>query len=444
MTIQANAQVAAITDSEESRRPRLLLSAFACNPYRGSEPGVGWNRAISAVESCDTWVLCVEESHGPAIRRYLAEHGPIADLHFIPIERNFVASIASRIPGLYYLSYRIWQWQAYQVAIKLHQQVHFDLIHQATFCGYREPGYLWRLSSHASGSGRRPAFVWGPLGGTQNFPMSMLSAVGKIGAAREALRTMLNRLSLRFGFRVRQAIRAADVVLAANTTVKRDLDKAFGCDVGLLLETGVNRTVPTKQKDGENSLRVLWSGVVEPWKAAQLLVRAVALLPDAMSVQVRVVGDGSERRRCQRLAKKLGVDQRIQWLGEMEYNQALQQYAWANVFTFTSMRDTSGNVMLEALDAGLPVIAVDHQGAHDIITDQCGIKVPVESPQQCAQGIADAMRRLAEDPQLRDALSQGALARADQYCWSKQRKRMEEIYQDVLRTRSMRSKCAQS
>lgn len=433
MTNQASPQLAAITDTEKSRRPRLLLAAFACNPYEGSEPGVGWNRAISAAQTCDTWVLCAEVPHGPAIRRYLAEHGSITALNFIPIRRNIVASIARRIPGLFYLSYRIWQWQAYQVAIKLHRELHFDVIHQATFCGYREPGYLWRLSDHPSDSGHRPAFVWGPLGGTQNFPMSMLSAVGKIGAAREVLRTLLNRLTLRFGSRIRQAMRAADAILAANTTIKRDLDMAFGCDAGLLLETGLNRTVPSKPKDCANSLRVLWSGAVEPWKAAQLLVHAAALLPASMPLQIRIVGDGSQRSQCEQLAKRLGVDQKIQWLGRMEYTQALEQYAWADVFVFTSMRDTSGNVMLEALDAALPVIAVDHQGAHDIITEQCGIKVPVESPQQCAQGIADALLRLAHSPQLRQELSRGALARAEQYSWSRQSKRMHEVYQDAMR-----------
>ena len=60
----------------------MLLLAYACSPYRGSEPGVGWNRAVQTARHYDTWVLCEEHEFAADIRRYLDANGPIDGLHF--------------------------------------------------------------------------------------------------------------------------------------------------------------------------------------------------------------------------------------------------------------------------------------------------------------------------------------------------------------------------
>src|SRR5436190_9673741 len=147
------------------RRPRVLLLAYACSPERGSEPGVGWNRALEAARYCDTWVLCEERSSAPPIRAYLEKHGPIPGLRFEFVLKPTWMRWLGHLPGLAYLGYNLWHQSAFQVARRLHARVGFDLVHQVTFCGYREPSYLWQLGV---------PFVWGPVGGTQNYPWRFL------------------------------------------------------------------------------------------------------------------------------------------------------------------------------------------------------------------------------------------------------------------------------
>ena len=86
---------------------------------------------------------------------------------------------------------------------------------------------------------------------------------------------------------------------------------------------------------------------------------------------------------------------------------------WADVFAFTSLRDTSGNVVLEALAAGVPVICLDHQGVHDIVTDQCGVKLPVTTPDDVIACMSESLRRLAQDTAARERLSRGASERRE-------------------------------
>ena len=148
----------------QRRRPRLLMSAYACRPDQGSEPGVGWNRALQAAREFDTWVITEDATSGTAIRRYLREHGTIPGLEFVYIPKSpWVNRLRSRL-GLFYVPLALLRWwhlDAYRVARRLHAELRFDLVQQVNFQTFREPGYLWKLGI---------PFIWGPWGGVQNFP----------------------------------------------------------------------------------------------------------------------------------------------------------------------------------------------------------------------------------------------------------------------------------
>ena len=120
----------------------------------------------------------------------------------------------------------------FDAARKLHALHRFDLTHQVTMCGFREPGYLWKLEI---------PFVWGPVGGTQNFPWRFLRQAALRGAIRETYRNLLNVVQLYLSPRLRAVARTAAVTLAANSTNKRDLAKALGISPVLMLEAGVTR-----------------------------------------------------------------------------------------------------------------------------------------------------------------------------------------------------------
>jgi glycosyltransferase involved in cell wall biosynthesis len=412
---------------DEGRRPRLLMLAAACCPGRGSEPGVGWHRAVQAARYCDTWVLCPENENSQVLRRHLATHGDIPGLNFSFVPRGPVLNFLSRVPGLYYTSYNLWHRRAYRVARQLHAEVGFDLVHQVTLCGYREPGYLWRLGV---------PFVWGPVGGTQNYPWRFLGQAGWLGGLREALRSVANRVQLRFSPRVRRAAREAAALLAANSTVQRDFARAHGRTPELLLETGLPQVAEAPREPRPGPLRLLWSGELCPWKALSLLIEALARLPGDVAWELNILGRGPLQGRWQRLAARRQVADRIRWLGWLPHAEALRQYDWADLFVFTSLRDTSGNVVLEALASGVPVVCLDHQGVRDMVTPACGVKIPVTRPGEVIDRLAAALTGLARDPAARAALAAGALERAREYHWDRQGERMAELYQRVLDGRS--------
>jgi glycosyltransferase involved in cell wall biosynthesis len=392
---------------------------------RGSEAGAGWQRAIHSAKNFDTWVICEEREFAGEISRHLETHGPIPGLTFIYVPMNRREWSLGQIHDfVWYVALRRWHRRAYSVARRLHQQIGFDLVHQVTFCGYREPSDLWKLDA---------PLVWGPIGGTQDYPWRFLASAGLRGAIAESCRSVANRLQLRLSWRVRRASRKAAIVMAANSTNQRLFARVHAAVMPILPDVGISRLAdgqPNRRHDGP--IRLLWSGVLRHCKALHLLISALARLPTDVPYELRVLGDGRLKERWQRLAEQKGVAQHVAWMGWLPHQEAVAQYAWADAFVFSSLRDTTGTVVVEALGAGLPVICLDHQGVHDIVTDQCGLKIPVTTPREVIAGLADAIVRLARDPAERERLGRGAIERARDYLWSRQEEPLANVYRRVL------------
>jgi glycosyltransferase involved in cell wall biosynthesis len=93
-------------------------------------------------------------------------------------------------------------------------------------------------------------------------------------------------------------------------------------------------------------------------------------------------------------------------------------YARAGVFLFTSLQDTNGTVLLEAMAHGLPVVSLDHHGAAAILSPEWGVKVPISTPAKTIDDMATALAEMADDPERRRRLGLAARRRVEQrYTW---------------------------
>ena len=99
-----------------------------------------------------------------------------------------------------------------------------------------------------------------------------------------------------------------------------------------------------------------------------------------------------------KLAGELGVADRITFAGSVPHVEVARFYAAADVFAFPSLKEAGGNVVLEAMSHGLPVIVVDHGGPATTVTPDCGYKLPPTSVEAVVAGIAEAIKALAASP----------------------------------------------
>ncbi len=218
----------------------------------------------------------------------------------------------------------------------------------------------------------------------------------------------------------------------------RDL---FGIHVPKQLETGLAEipNASPRNRDTSEPLRILWAGRLRTWKGLPLLLRALHRLPPDVDFRLRVVGRGNRALSWQRLAERLGLSNRIEWIGWPAYQASLAHYAWADVFVFTSLRDTSGTGLLESLAFGLPIIGLDHQGAREIMTDACALRVPVQGVEMTIGAISEGIVRLSRDPRLLNEFSAAARARAMQFGWNELGGQMRRMYWQTIQATSANS-----
>lgn len=146
----------------------------------------------------------------------------------------------------------------------------------------------------------------------------------------------------------------------------------------------------TNHEDGD-STTLLYVGSLIPEKGVQYLVRALESLPD--EYRLRVVGDGPERERLTELASKLGVDDRVEFTGNVPHDQVQGEYARADVFVHPGVwPEPFGRTLLEAMRSELPVVTTDVGGPTDIVPDD-DLRCPPRSPEALAATIETAAER---------------------------------------------------
>ena len=127
-----------------------------------------------------------------------------------------------------------------------------------------------------------------------------------------------------------------------------------------------------------------------------------------------------------------GLEDKVQFLGPVPYDQMPDLFRCADAFLFTSLRDSFGSVVLEAMSHALPVITFDHQGVGVFVPEAAGIKVPMTTPEQVIDGLAQAIEKTARCVACRLLMGSAALEQARQETWTEASDRLNILYEEVI------------
>ncbi len=144
------------------------------------------------------------------------------------------------------------------------------------------------------------------------------------------------------------------------------------------------------------------------------------------------MGDGPCRGKWQHLAEKSGINSSCTWHGSVPRDEAIRIVHQSHIFVITSLKDLTSSVLLEALSQGVPVLCPDHCGFTNVVTDNCGIKVPVIAPAQIESDLATAIVKLWSDEKERRRLAHGALERMQAFSWERKATQINAVYNRVV------------
>jgi len=409
------------------RRLKVLMSAYACEPNKGSEPGVGWNWARQMSRWHEVWVLTRANNRENIEKASLA--GEQRHVHWVyydlPRWVRFWKKGSRGIQGYYYL----WQLAAWRVGARLHREIGFDLFHHVTFGKYWVPNCLGFLPIRT---------ILGPLGGGESTPAALVGTFSRRGCWFERKRNLMRRWA---GLDpvLRATLRRAGIAVATTEESKKTIEALGASRVVVEAQCGVTdeeldffARFPIR---AEPPFRLISIGRLLHWKGFHLGLEAFARFNRACpESEYWVVSSGPEAGALKQLAADLRIAHRVTFWGRLpELADVYGKLAQADVLVHPALHEAFGNVCLEALAAGRPVICLDAGGPSLQVTDQCGFKAPVVSREQALGSMADAMLLLYRNPDLRLRMGVAARERArTQFHWDHKAERMNALYEAAM------------
>jgi hypothetical protein len=378
---------------------KILIAAAACHPTSGSEAYVGWQAVSQLRRDHDLWVLtsgwCRE-----GIESFLEKNPDWRNVQFFYVDKALPDHPNRLVARMFsWIRYRRWCLLAAKVGERLAAEVKFDLAQHVTMA-------TWRTGSPLSGIGI--PWIWGPIGGGENFPATMLPVLSPVAIVFEIVRG-LNTMIAKRSPSVRSAAGSAALVLPNNPETEslvvslgvpkemiRRLCQSFL--PGERLERLKRKGSITPRECGE--LRCLAGGNLEGRKGVAIALHAlVQLKNEGIPFRYTYLGRGPELAHLKALAGRLGIAERVNFVDSLsgdEYIQALQS---SHVYLLPSLREGVPVTQMEAMAAGCVPVVADCGGAGPMASSAGSKPVKVSTPAAMAQHIGDNLRSIWENPE---------------------------------------------
>ena len=392
---------------------RVLLSAYACEPNKGSEPGVGWNWAIELSKLGHEVHVITRANNEEGITAALRETS-YDNLYFNYYDVPKWLSCWKKGGRGVRLYYFLWQIGIYAIARALVKKYSFDVVHHVTFVSVRQPSFLGMLGV---------PFIFGPVAGGERAPMRLRRSFPIKGKFTDSLRDIVNTW-VRFSPLMRLTFRSAQRIYVTSEQTRQLLPKKFhkktfvklaiASDSPSQLERMATNRIPPPV--------ILYVGQLLYLKGVHLALRSFALLIERLpESKLTILGNGPDKLWLKDLSVELGIEHAVEWLEWMPRNELDGVYQRHDLFLFPSLRDSGGMVVLEAMSNGLPVVCLDLGGPGVTVDDTCGYKVVTKGLAESAvvEDLGGAMIGIFESSKLLHRLVDGALKKNSEASWSK-------------------------
>jgi glycosyltransferase involved in cell wall biosynthesis len=308
--------------------------------------------------------------------------------------------------------YICWQFLALSRARAIIRSAEFDvsLVWHLTFGVCRFPTLLPLLPVRS---------LIGPLGGAETMPIRFLAHVGARGIALECLRWLGNQMSRINPLEVLVYRRAGSVLFKTRETARHYSVLTRRGRIQFEIGTRANQA-PAADVPRER-LTFLFVGRLLYWKGIRFLCAAFAeAVRQGLAADLHFIGDGPERRYIEAFRARSSFAAHIVVAGSVPHAVARARIREADLLTFPSLRDSSGNVIIEAIQAGTPILALDLGGPGELLQKYSGL-IPARhrSYDQAVTDVADRMLRFEQSSDFRRELRSEVLKLQEELSFEK-------------------------
>lgn len=431
----------------------IFIIAFACEPNRTSEPGVGWNIVGELAKRHELTVL-TRCNNREDIEAYIAANPATSHckIHWEYYDlAEWFHRLKKKMPCGIQLYQELWQRGAakkYSAEFKK-----YDIVHHLTF------GSIFFTPWAAKYTDK---LVWGPIGGASG---AMENAFLKNESLKSRVSEMFYRFVAWYSFhpapwavRLRKKCRA---VLFRTSELASAVKLEPGQITAVIPETAYAGEIKPRQYNAErHPLKIMSVGRLIPLKGVKYTIQAFARFVESGGEgELHIYGDGPLRSELESLArekcgfnaetrshrenpassvslclcvKNLKGNGTITFHGNVPNSEILAALDSADVLVHSSFREGGSWTILEAMAHGVPVVCQDRAGMKDMVAADCGTKIDAATPEGLVKGLADAIAQYCYNPPTIQGQGNTGQERVkDKYSWVTCAERVERIFLNI-------------
>ncbi len=410
---------------------RVLLSAYQCGPGMGSVSQIGWEwyRRLSAL--CQVTLL-THVRNRPALE---AAGVPLDDSSVRFIDTEWFAGPLYRFASRCFprsehplflissLDFYVYDWVAVRQCRQWRNQGQtWDIVHAVTPVSPLAATRLYTLGA---------PLALGPWNGALPSPANFPEIMRAESKWLYPIRNLGRLIDWVLG-----STRNAALILTATQATVAGIPARYRNKCRNLLENGVDLNIfspapwPPAPTDLE-PLQIAYVGRLLPFKGLGMLLEAVKALD--FPYQLTIVGEGPERGALEAQTQACGLTERVRFTGNLPLNQVSEVMRQCHVFCLPSVRESGGAVLLEAMAAARPVIAVDFGGPAEIVDAEIGVKLPPTGKADVVAGLIEHLTDVRRRPELWSAMGRAGRRRVELlYSWDAKIASAVKLYQELL------------
>lgn len=385
-----------------------MVSAYGCEPLKGSEPGVGWNWVLQMAKNNYLHVI-TRTNNQESIKAHLPEDikGNIV-FHYYDTPMS-IKRLKNKAKGLYFY-YFCWQIGIIPIVRRIIKSEKIDYTMHLTFGSMWMPTFLPLF---------RTPFIWGPVGGGDCEPKTFLKVLPLKQRIIQTMRYVISALSIINPFVLIPAARAS-VILCRTPNSAKVIPSCYQQKTKVILETAMEPHIFEFKKKGyvsdNKKVRMITTGRLLPNKNILTAVRSLKFIPTKYQFELVIVGSGYQKSIIEQEAKVSGHKDDVTIIDELPRMDVLKLLEESDIFIFPSLREGGSWSLMEAMAIGLPVVCLNYAGMAITTDDSCAIRLPVTNPAQMPKDMAAAIIKLIENPELRKQMGDAG------------RKRIKEVF----------------
>lgn len=418
-----------------SGRPRVLVIAESCNPQWVSVPLLGWLHAQALRAVADVHLVTQIRNRDP-----VRGAGLVEGRDFTAIDSEAVAALTTRaarklrggrtlgwtiksaVDALHYPYFESLVWKQFGARIRRGE---FDIVHRLKSQSPTQPSPI-AVRCRQTGV----PFVWGPINGGAPWPKEFSNARR---AEREWLSYLRDAHKLLPLYHSTRANSSAILIGSRHTW--QQMPRSFHHRCFYMPENAVDPTkwMLPRTRHPQRPVKAVFVGRLVPYKGADMLLEAAAPLLQSGELTLDLIGDGPQLPQIRSMIDSLSLQNSVHAHGWMDHARLPAHLASCDLFTFPSVREFGGGVVLEAMAAGAVPVVVDYAGPAELVTPECGYLIPLGNRQQIVQSLRQTLSNICAEPMQLVELRAAAQRRViEQFTWVARATQTRAIYDWLL------------